>query len=568
MRYVTTLPDTEPPLRVSATAKAMLSGYLQIEIEDALSSRNVLEQSWRGALRRYEGVPKNPYRTVPFENAPNIEVTLGAIACDSIYAQAIDLIYTASPPITCRAVDGRSIDAAKALQRFVNWGAENEFKMREATDHALLDDIQLGTGVYYIPFVEQTKKTKVARVTARGPMMVPVPLEDFLVPGGAYGDLQVSEWCAMRTWMTRAMLDTEAKLRGWDTDHATEAAAVDWVRSQRELLGMTSSPSRRLGDLFEIFHVYCYYDIDNDGLQEDLRVIYDRSAAKILKIGYNPYDKRPFEASRYQLRAHLFYGLGVMDMLAPFQDEATELHNARTANVLIANTRMWKAKRGQVDENMTVWPGKVFGSRTPGITALSMLQQVNRRFTPAFDQMRLSIAGAVRQCLYRYQEQLLSGDRLVESKLVALLGEQDGALVIELLKSDDFDESIAVEMTAASASVNREADRQNALLLVNVLAQYYQRVLELTTIAAQPTTPEPVREVALKIGKAAGEIIDRTLRAFDQVRDPQTFIVELDDTVDGMQGLDQAGLAGLVQIIGQAQQAQNGMGALPAATSP
>jgi hypothetical protein len=615
VRYVTTLPDTEPPLRVSATAKAMLSGYLQIEIEDALSSRNVLEQSWRGALRRYEGVPKNPYRTVPFENAPNIEVTLGAIACDSIYAQAIDLIYTASPPITCRAVDGRSIDAAKALQRFVNWGAENEFKMREATDHALLDDIQLGTGVYYIPFVEQTKKTKVARVTARGPMMVPVPLEDFLVPGGAYGDLQVSEWCAMRTWMTRAMLDTEAKLRGWDTDHATEAAAVDWVRSQRELLGMTSSPSRRLGDLFEIFHVYCYYDIDNDGLQEDLRVIYDRSAAKILKIGYNPYDKRPFEASRYQLRAHLFYGLGVMDMLAPFQDEATELHNARTANVLIANTRMWKAKRGQVDENMTVWPGKViamddpdslkgeqlgdvypsafnaeaitlqlaerrsgvneiakpsqvFGSRTPGITALSMLQQVNRRFTPAFDQMRLSIAGAVRQCLYRYQEQLLSGDRLVESKLVALLGEQDGALVIELLKSDDFDESIAVEMTAASASVNREADRQNALLLVNVLAQYYQRVLELTTIAAQPTTPEPVREVALKIGKAAGEIIDRTLRAFDQVRDPQTFIVELDDTVDGMQGLDQAGLAGLVQIIGQAQQAQNGMGALPAATSP
>jgi hypothetical protein len=169
--------------------------------------------------------------------------------------------------------------------------------------------------------------------------------------------------------------------------------------------------------------------------------------------------------------------------------------------------------------------------------------------------------------LYRYQEHLLSGDQMIEGKIIQLLGDADAALVIDLLKSPDFDESIAVEMTAASASVNREADRQNALLLVNVLAQYYQRVLELTTIAAQPTTPEPVREVALKIGKAAGEIIDRTLRAFDQVRDPQTFIVELDETVNGMEGLDQAGLAGLVQIIGQAQQAQPN-GAMPAATSP
>jgi hypothetical protein len=281
---------------------------------------------------------------------------------------------------------------------------------------------------------------------------------------------------------------------------------------------------------------------------------------------------------------------------------------------MIANTRIWKAKRGQVDDNMTIWPGKVvamddpdslkgeqlgdvypsafnaeavtlqlaerrsgvnelgkpsqvFGSRTPGITALSALQQMNRRFTPAFDGMRLAIAGAVQQCLYRYQEQLLSGDPMIEGKIIELLGSEDGKRVIDLLRSPDFDEQIAVELTAASASTNREADRQNALLLVNVLAQYYQRVLELTAIAAAPTTPEPVREVALKIGKAAGEIIDRTIRAFDSVRDPQSFVIELDDTVNGMTQLDPAGIAGLVQIIGQAQQAAP-MGELPPATSP
>lgn len=618
MRYITTVPDTEPDLRISKIKRAELSGFLQIEIEDALSARNMLEQEMRGCLRRYEGVPKNPYRSTPFENAPNIEVTLGAIACDSIYAQAVDLIYTASPPITCRAVRGdpENVKGAKALQRFVNHGASTEFNMRDATDHVLLDDIQLGTGVFYIPFVEQKKKTKINRIVSRGPMMIPVPVEDFLMPGGAYGDLQVSRWCAMRTWMTRAELVEEAQLREWEIGNAVEAAAVDWVRSQRELLGMTSSPSRRLGDLFEIFHVYVYYDIDGDGLQEDLRVIYDRSARSIYRVTYNPYDKRPFEACRYQLRAHLFYGMGVMTMMAPFQDEATELHNARTANVLIANTRIWKGKRGQIDENMTIWPGKfiamddpdslkgeqlgdvypsafnaealtlslaerrsgvnelakpsqVFGSRTPGITALSALQQMNRRFTPAFDGMRLAIAGAVQQCLYRYQEMLLAGDQLIEGKIKELLGEEDGRLVIDLLKTPNFDEQIAVELTAASASVNREADRQNALLLVNVLAQYYQRVLELTAIAANPQTPQPVRDVALKIGAAAGEIIDRTIRAFDSVRDPQTFIVEMDDAIDGMQDLDQSGIAGLAQMLQiAAGQTANGAAALPSGTSP
>ena len=91
-------------IKVDETQMAKLAQYLSVELEDALSSRQSLESTWRELLRQYEGVPKNPVKDFPIENAPNIEVTLGAIACDSIYAQVVDLIYQVDPFITCRPV--------------------------------------------------------------------------------------------------------------------------------------------------------------------------------------------------------------------------------------------------------------------------------------------------------------------------------------------------------------------------------------------------------------------------------------------------------------------------------
>lgn len=604
------------PLQKTVEGLSRLREFLDVEIEDALSSRNAQEMAWREALRLYEGVPKNPVRNTPVENAPNIEVTLGAIAADEIYAQAIDLMFQVSPIITVRAVpgDGKArVPAAKILQDFANWGIVNEWGLRAAADHALLDDVQLGTGFYYIPFIEQRKKTRVYTATARSPMICSQPVEDLLVPGGSYGQLQLTRWMALRFWYTKGEIEERAAAEELDISKVQPCGTVGWVRSRREVLGRTWS-SRQFNVLYEVYRVYVYFDIDGDGVEEDLLVVWDRTSRTILKVQYNPYDIRPAEEMRYQLRGHLFYGLGVIDMLRPFQEEATELHNSRTLNVMLANARMWKAKRGAVPDTFRVWAGKVnfldnmddldalqmaevypsaamaqqltmqlaerrvgvlgmssprpsqiMGSRTPGITALSMLQQVNRRFTPAFDGMRIGAARAVRQCLYRYQERLLAGDLQLEGHLRNVVGNESGNVLVKLLRDPDFDEAINVEITASSVSVNREADRQNAMMLTSILASYYQRTLELVTIAANPMTPAPVRDVAKKIAESAGAIIERTIRTFDQVRDPEAFIITIENELDGNPALEQSGLAGLAQLIAGMSQSQNGgEGAAPA----
>jgi len=300
----------------------------------------------------------------------------------------------------------------------------------------------------------------------------------------------------------------------------------------------------------------------------------------------------------YQRRAHLFYGLGVLEMMRPYQDEITELHNYQVLNSLLANTRVWKGVDGSIPDNLKIWPNKVvlmrdtndldaiqmadvypsivqlqgmvmqlaerrvgvnemsmprasqvMGSRTPGITALSMLQQMNKRFAPAFDGMRIAVANALKQCVYRYQERVRSGNDKVKNHIRKVLGEGDGSRIIRLLADETFDEHMTIELTAASAFSNKEADKQNAMLLVSILGQYYQRTLELVAVASNPQTPEPVREVAKQIASKAGEIIDRTIRTFDQVRDPAAFIIEVDEELDKM-NLQQGAVQGLLGMLG------------------
>ena len=606
------------PLDISVEQRKGLEDFLTREIEDAISSRHPLESTWRGLMRMYDGVPKNPTRNFPVENAPNIEITLGAIAADALYASIVDLIFTTSPIVTCRGIPKRAGDeeyakGVKAFQRWINWVGANEAHLREAADDAILDDVQLGTGGLYIPWTEETKKTRVAKVTNRGPRIWAIPIEDLIIPGGSKThDIDQLPWIGIRFWLTDYEVAERGRKNGWDTEGAEKAAAQDWVSVRRETIGRHITGIERAGQLYEIIDCYCYYDIDGCGIREDLYVVFDRTSRNCLAVYYNPYDRRPIKTMVYQRRAHMPYGLGVLQMLAPYQEELSDLHNYGTLNALLANCRMWKGRTGRIPENMKIWPGRVlellnpeedlkaevmadvypsimqnqlmvmqlaerrvganelspqpkpqmFGSRMPGITAMSMMQQVNKRFTPAFDSARGALASSLMQCMYRYQERILAGDSKAIEHIYDVLGVEDGSRVVAMLSDQRFDENILVEMTAASASINKEADRQNAMMLVQVLAGYYQRTLELVSIASDPTAPPEVKQVALKIAEAAGEVIDRTIRTFDQVRDPALFLIEIDEEMESaMANAPQQGVQQLLQMMGGMQSPQ--MGLLP-----
>jgi len=585
MRSVKQYPNASL-FNVSTENHARLTTWFSEEYFDAISARNRIDNLWRELLRMYDGVPKTQVKNTPIENAPNLEVTIGASATDTAYAQMLDLIYTISPLVTVRELgaSGQWTKHAKALQKLANY-LPRESGLRPASEHAIFDCNQLGTGFYYIPFVEDVTKTHSYEITNRRPVIYAMAPEDVLMPGGAREDLQTIPWIGLRFYHTKSEIETYAKYRNWDISKFSPTIAADWVRHRRERLSRTTANVARHNDLYEVQHVFAHFDIDGDGIAEDIQFVYDVTSQAIGHIRYMPYDCRPVEKMCYQIRPHMAYGVGVMEMVAPYQEEMTELHNHQLLNVLLANCRLWKARYGAVkDGTMTIFPNKliemanpedlvgeqladiydslpmtqqmvaalaeqrvglnnlvqprqsqVFGNRTPGVTATSLLQQVNKRFTPAFDAVRIGTSNALMQCLYRYSERIRDGDMEIESHIKQVCGDADGALVIELLGMKDFANNVTMELTASSASINRDADRQNMIMLANMLGQYYEKSLQLMTIASNPQVPKEVRDVAMKISVSSGELIDRVVRTFDQVRDPSTFVLSMEGEIASSQ---------------------------------
>lgn len=607
-------------------AYSELSLWLKSEITRAQSARYQLERQWEENLRQYEGVAKNRTRNVPIENASNLEITLGAIASDAIYAQMLNLIFNVNPIVTAREVGetGELTQHVKGLQRFLDIVAK-KMSLRSAVENMLLDDIQLGTGILYTRWAITKKKTVDDVELRQGPATKAIPIEDFFVPGGSYGDLQMERWCAMRHWLTKHELNLRERDLGWDIEGVLPTGNVDRIRQIRERIGRTNGYAHKKaggdpqgGDEYEIYDVYCHYDIDGDGIDEDLLVTFDFTSGMVAKLQYNPYERRPFEAARYQLRGFIFYGLSVVEMLRPYQEGASNLYNHWVDNSLLANSRFWIGRNGAVPNNqLRIWPNRflpvqnpredlmavpmadtfpsapaalqqtvsfaekrvgindltaprpsaVLGSRTPGITALSMLQKANERFGPAFDGARLAIAASVKQALYRYQERLLRGDMEVEEEIRTMLGEDIGDLVIELLADKQFDDTITVDLTASSASVNKETERQNWLLLFQQVVGLGEKVIQLTQLLETPQMGQVTKNVAQQLINIANELLDRTLRTFDQVRDPTTMLINLQaalEAADQAQPEDQLQeLAAAIQGMGQqagAGEAEEGMG--------
>jgi hypothetical protein len=607
MRHVS-LSDGKP-LRLSTENRVRLKEWLIQEHRKALDARAQLEHVWRTALRMYAGTPEDK-RWLPFEGAPCLEITVGALSADSVYAQAIDLIFQVSPPVTVRPRKGFD-DYQEAVQDYLNHGINSTFNFKAAVKEALLDDVQLGTMVFYVPWMQTIRKTDLFHVEQQGPKMYCLDPKDFIIPPRAGKNIQEVKFCTMRKWMDKNEIKLAGRLQGWEIDDPNAASdSADQVGSERlRVAGISpsgggdnnNSKSQAIG------YTWCYFDVDQDGIAEDLEIIWNMTTGGILKAKFNRYDCRPFLLECFQDRAHVAYGVGVMEMQAPFEMAISEIWNNYIWNLMISNTKMYGAPGELLNESTDIYPGKVWdtsagevkgidmgtvtaapvqavsllmsfaekrvgsqdfsapgrlGGRTPGITALSALQQANRRFTPAFQNIRDGVGGAVIQCLYRLQEVIRKGEDDQQAKaaiedLRANLGDDKANKLIELLmKPNALTDAMDIELTASSVSVNREADRQNMMLLAQIYEKYMQGMAMMAQAKAQPQFPG-MAELADKASKALTMFMRKILKTFDQVSDVEGYLLDLGDVQPMINPLMQQ----MNQLAGQMQpgtEQQNG----------
>lgn len=557
---------------------APYTDYLYDELTHAESARFYLEQQWQENIRTYNTVPQQVTRNIPYLNASNQVAPMAAEKADDIYSQIISAAMNIDPFVTARATSTTYVPHAKAVQKRLALGIKNShWNVLPAIREGLKDLIKMGTAVWVTHWVEEHKKTRRMSVTSKGPRIKAIPIEHIIVPSGSCHSIDDVPWIAIRHEYSSSELTELAQVHtGWNIDPIQTPRSLNNIQRIRQHVANQREQPTSTTDRYDLYEIYAWYDIDHDRQEEALLTYFNLTSHHNVQTTYCPYDRFPLSKAVFDLNEYLFYGKSVLEILQHLNSLASDIINHWVDNGFLANVRMFKSRPGTLPEDtILAWAGRnlktndpasldtiqladiypsfpllfqlvdqlasrrvgipsvqqtteALGNRTPGITALSVLQNISQRHAAAFDSFRNGAAHAIKQCLYREQEQLLQGNLDLELSLRDLLGPEDAALYIQVLKDPRFDDAIAIELTASSASINREADKQNAIMVGNFALQFVPVILQLTASCGDPAAPEPLRMAIVKILTSLAEIFDNIVRSFEHIRNPE--IVAVDTT--------------------------------------
>lgn len=565
------------PIKLTPQRRARLKDWLVNQHLAALNGRYQTEQTWRVCLRMDRG-DTNEKMWTPFKDAPSIELTVGAQWADTVYAQSIDLVFQTKPPLIARSRHKEFDLAADAVQDLIDYGIRSGlWGFKEAVKEGLLDMVQLGPAIGYVPWTRTVRKTDVAKIEARHPRIYAVPPEDFIIPVHTSKDVQQARWCTYRLWFSKEDINLKGRMERWDDIADANATSDDIgsVRGERLKSAGLYASNFDVKTPYQIADTFAYYDIDDDGIEEQIEVVWNMISGGIHKVMWQRWDCRPFEFQNFQDRAHVAYGRGVLEMAMPYEIAATSIENNKIWNMMIANTKIYSMPQVMANEVKEIYPGIIIpsdqgevkvvdmgqvtgapqaaesfligmgqqrvgvqelaalgrlGGRTPGITALSALQQVNRRFASSFENIRDWVAGLVVQCLLRYQERVRADDEDVIEDLHDILGADKAAALIGLFNNRRMElvDAMDVELTAASVSVNRESDRQNMILLSQAYEKYIGAMTQFAQYAANPPFPE-AGDLAKRAAEAVTKFMHKILLTFDQLSDVKQYELSIDE---------------------------------------
>jgi hypothetical protein len=397
----------------SEEMKEEICAYLSGEIKSAEAEKTDLLQKIDKWRRQRENVPECATKDFPWKDASNVSVPLSAMNTNTIAASMKAAFEGKKPFYTISANDLSQQDDAKCLEEFVDLLVESRFhlNLREVNNEIFYETSSLGFQFVHVPWIYDSYTYKrvtdgtleeVEVVRKDGPGIVPYPYEQVYYRAHV-GELQRAPWIGFKNLLTEQELrsrqmqgiyDDIDKILGdeRDTEHQN-------LKDMQQRAGLNAEKTIP----YEVFEIYLFWDVDNDGKMEDIRVWFEPSKEILLRAEYNELGVRPiscFKYMRYTKREDI--GIGVGKMTEQLQDAMDALFNMAINSTHISSLQMFKSREGSgigVDEPF--YPFKKINCEDPrdfepiafpntlpaNLNMMGMVQQFADRFTGATNSM-------------------------------------------------------------------------------------------------------------------------------------------------------------------------------------
>lgn len=592
-------------------------GWFHQQLENALTDQYPLIQNWKEQFEQWRAKLPEGSKDFPWPGASNLEFPLTSMHADPIYA---DMIQTFHAQRHFWHVDpihrGDRVPMANSLREALYVLDRDYLKMRQVNSKAFLYNILLGTGVYKTHWIQEVRTTwgydretqarkKVSKIISQ-PLIEHVPLNRFIIPADSWeieADAPVggAQWVAQKFYIRPEQLMMMTDSPGTFVPAYDKAAAEivkDWnVTKEDELENKLQLEDEHVpwdDKKIELFEVWLRYDADNDGVEEDIVLVWHQKTDQILRATYNPFwhGKRPFDRIRY-LEGPGFYGIGVAELDQWAQNTMTKLLNAQIDNVAIANTRMYAAPRGSnIEPGEPIYPGKIWmlgpgeqlgevrlgdtyqslpqvmgmvqnwsesrtampelrqgnitglPSRTPAATTLSVLNEGKARQNEIIGALRFPLGEIGLKVMQLCSQYYAVDPQRWQAYFTSTLGEADAANVLQVLDNpvDSIGSYYGILPTATSAEANKEVEKQSLVAVVQLISQIYPQLVQTALLVEQAPQGSLASASALASYTAGVELLKRLLERFD-IQNPDMYVPNL-QAVQQMQAQQAAQIQG------------------------
>jgi hypothetical protein len=320
----------------------------------------------------------------------------------------------------------------------------------------------------------------------------------------------------------------------------------------------------------------CYFPWIHQKKKFRLIYSYHLSTKTVMRKIFNfvPKNATPIVRTKLGYRNDGAYGRGFSQMLDKYQQEATDVHNNRIDNSTLANTRFWRLAPSAVNigSQIEIFPSSAITANKDEVEAFAMADVYQSSFqneesVMALADARAGIAPAVSGAgaggagkgkgnpytaagtMVATQEgnhrtNLMTSDfrhahQNLGSKLADMYAKfgtsgkekmfgKDAHYLTKALK--EYAENLClIPIRSTSASINKEVEKQNDMLMVGLVQRHYTAQAQLMQAITNPMIPPEAKAYLTKVLGGADRLMYRILRDFGYDQ-PNDFVPDATET--------------------------------------
>ncbi len=573
--------------------RSRFESWLSEQVQFLSNSFQEKIEKWAEEEDAYRALP-DPPKTKPFVGACREVIPAIAMAVDPIHARLDTAIFKSDRIIRMRALDKKLQPEIDAVERFVEYYLRYYLRLRQVMSPRLLESAKHGHMVLRIEYEDDTQpiltygrdakgnwvQTKQNLTRCKGPKISGIPIQNFIYPA-RYQHIQEAPIVLERFYATQDEISAQQKLGQWITPEFKLSDSNDSrtpLDSAREDSAQHHETQRSDGWV-ELFRFACKFDVDENGFQESLLGVWDHNSNTLLQLRYNWYfhQRYPYVLIPYTISDGDIGGLGLCEMILPFQRSMTDWHQQYWNNAYLANARVivrkkdgvktadpisWYAgkeyfaedpdkdvrilamadvhrstqnmmqdlmgyveKRTGVSDYLTGRESPIVGSRATATSTVALIQEGTKRVEETLENHRVGLSEAVEMCLYIW---LQFGTDGLEDRI---FDEDTAAKVIsffEKIRETYIGSALTIELAATDASNNKAVQQQLQLALIQTFTVFYEKLMTAAQVAVQASqTSPPLAELIGQVMTDARKLYADLATKYD-VRNPEEYLPELD----------------------------------------